>query len=317
MKRVFAVSSILVLAGCPIYSDDSYRTPASSSSSGSSGYSPICSSPQDCAYGTCSSSGTCSPQSCSAVGCVAPYRCVVESGVASCREGSVQTDAGKPDAPLFSGCRADSECTAKGAGAKCLSGECTAREDQCSDATQCRTGQQCVDGACTQSCSASIACPNGFSCDTAKGVCTGNSAPCASTASCASGNTCVEGRCVSKCGASPQAQCAAGLVCIDGGCTVDERPVFSCTTDGQLGTGAPGTCAVASICLRKSCYIACDPASADACKTADQFNQCKQVTTASGPHDVCGSTSNLGGECDIAASKLCAGSQVCIDGFCR
>ena len=98
-----------------------------------------------------------------------------------------------------------------------------------------------------------------------------------------------------------------------GGCTPDEKPVFTCAKDG-----AQDACQAGSICLRHSCYIACDAdAGADACKSADTFNVCKAVTTASGSHSVCGSATNLGSECDPTQNKACASPLVCIDGFCR
>lgn len=310
MTRWFGLSA-LFLAGCPIYGDDGYVTPRPYGSA-------TCSSPDQCATGSvCDVTGTCRVGGCDVHGCVSPYQCVVENGSATCKVDAPppSRDAGT-DAKPFSGCRSDAECTAsKGAGAKCLSGECASVDNQCTDATQCRGAQQCVEGSCTPSCSTTVACPTGYACDTAKGVCTLNPQSCTSSASCGNGKACVESRCVPSC--TDASQCSGGLLCVDGGCVPDERPVFSCSQDGQVGTGAAGACAVGSICLRKSCYISCDPLAADACKSADAFNQCKKVTTSSGEHDVCGSTSNLGSECDLSASKPCSGSLICIDGYCR
>lgn len=107
--------------------------------------------------------------------------------------------------------------------------------------------------------------------------------------------------------------CAAGLLCIDGGCVPDEKPVFVCATDG-----VKDACQQGSICLRHSCYIGCDAdAGADACKSADNFNVCKEVTTSSGAHSVCGSSTNLGTDCDPTLGKNCASPLICIDGYCR
>jgi hypothetical protein len=314
MKRWLGIS-MLFLAGCPIYSDDGYVTPIPPKPV------PQCGAPTDCASGqVCDPGGVCRNGGCDVYGCVSPYQCVVESGAAVCKQGvpAPKPDAGPgtPDAKPFTGCRSDQECvTSKGAGAKCLSGECASLEDQCSDATQCRSGEQCVEGSCTRSCSATLPCPTGYGCDLAKGVCTETPKPCTTGAQCP-GQACVEGRCVSGCAAQAPA-CSGGLVCVNNGCVVDERPTFSCATDGQVGDGTPGKCANGSICLRKSCYISCDPAVADSCKNADKFNQCKSVTTTSGEHYVCGSTANLGSECDLAAAKPCSGTLVCIDGYCR
>ncbi|MFO0665832.1 MAG: hypothetical protein U0174_17905 [Polyangiaceae bacterium] len=310
----------LFLAGCPIFGNDRYYDDNSSGGS-SSGNTRRCTAPSQCGTGeVCASNGVCMSGSCDTLGCVSPYSCVVEQGVASCKiptvtDAGVKTDA-KADADSgFSGCRKDSECTALGAGAKCLTGTCTARPDQCSDATQCRSAEQCVDGVCTPSCNASKPCPTGFACDLTKGVCTGNPSPCGNGPACSAGTTCVQEHCVAPCVAGA---CQNGLVCVDGGCFPEQRPIFSCTVDGEVGTGGAGKCAIGSICLRRSCYIACTPSDPDACKNADQFDQCKEVTTSSGPHNVCGSSTNLGSECDPASGKACTdGTKICIDGFCR
>ena len=186
-----------------------------------------------------------------------------------------------------------------------------APQDQCVDATQCPGEAQCVVGACTPSCSANKPCPTGYACDDAKGVCTNNPTPCTSSAQCTGGKTCVQEHCVDPCG--PGGTCGAGLKCIDGGCTPDQQPVFTCKTDG-----VQDSCQAGSICLRHSCYIGCSAdAGADACKNADEFNQCKPVTTSSGTHHVCGSTDNLGTECDPTQNKNCASPLICIDGYCK
>jgi hypothetical protein len=119
----------------------------------------------------------------------------------------------------------------------------------------------------------------------------------------------VQQHCVDACAAG---SCGTGLTCEDGGCVPDQRPVFICSTDG-----VQDNCQAGSICLRHSCYIACGDAGADACKSADRFNQCKTVTTSSGPHNVCGSTDNLGTDCDPTQGKNCSAGAICIDGYCK
>jgi hypothetical protein len=165
-----------------------------------------------------------------------------------------------------------------------------------------------VQGACTAKCSATKKCPTGYECDP-KGVCTTNPSPCTTSAQCTGGKACVQEHCVDPCGAG--GTCNNGLKCVDGGCTPDQRPVFTCKSDG-----IQDNCAAGSICIRHSCYIGCSAdAGADQCKTSDQFNQCKPVTTSSGTYSVCGSTSNLGNEC--APDRPCAVPLICIDGYCR
>lgn len=312
MKRIFSVlvfgAGAVILGGCPIYSGD-----------GNGGNPPVCqgpncapvptncTAPSDCPSGyTCGSDSLCHAGDCSQWSCLSGYTCKVSGGAATCQP------SGGPDSG-FQGCTSDAACSSLGAGAKCLNGTCVAPADQCSDATQCNNGEQCVQGVCTPTCSASSNnCPVGYTCDVSKGVCTGNSNPCTDSSMCGGGTVCVEQHCVNPCGAGNT--CAAGLVCVDGGCIPDQKPQFVCATEGKQDA-----CASGSLCLHHNCYIACD-ASADAgtqCKAADKFNVCKQVNTGSGTYDVCGSTSNLGNDCDPTIGKNCAGGLICIDGFCR
>jgi hypothetical protein len=279
-----------------------YTDGGPSSSSGQS-----CTKPSDCGAGSnCGADNKCHTGDCSTTGCPSSFVCKLASdagGVPACTP--VAGGAG-----TISSCKSDKDCPSP-AGSKCLTGTCVAPQDQCADATQCAGGGQCVQGACTPSCSPSKPCPTGYGCDTGKGVCTGNPTPCTSSTQCGGGKVCVEEHCVEPCGAG--GTCGAGLKCVDGGCTPDQQPVFTCKVDGQQDDCQPG-----SVCLRHSCYIACSAdAGADSCKQADQFNQCKTVTTASGTHHVCGSTANLGTECDPTVAKNCTSPLICIDGYCK
>lgn len=339
---------VAVLAGCPIYADDhsqrvcvggqcyscgdsyyssdctgftcetstdcpsGYACDTSGQCSASTDASTgSCTKPADCAAGsTCGADDACHSGTCAASGCPTGYVCKLDTnsnGVPACAaSGSV------PGGGITSTCKSDTDCMADAtAGSKCLTGSCVTPADQCADATQCGNGYQCVNGACTPACNASVTCPTGYACDTAKGVCTVNPTTCSSSSQCNGGTVCVDQHCVTACNAD--ATCASGLVCVDGGCTPDERPIFTCATDG-----AQDACQAGSICLRHSCYIGCNAdAGATACKAADNFNVCKTVTTSSGVHDVCGSATNLGTECDPTQAKNCASPLICIDGYCK
>lgn len=352
---LFGLGSALLL-GCPIYpedrdhrvcvSGDCYRCPDSfySPSCGTwhcdgsedcpSGYtcnssnvckftdgtpnttppSGACAKPSDCASGlTCGQDNKCHTGDCSQSGCPSGLVCALPSGsngVPSCVAVIGTPDGGGGST---SACKNDNDCAnaPNPAGSRCLTGKCVAPADQCADATQCAGGSQCVQGACTPACGPAKTCPTGYACDTTKNVCTGQTTTCTSSSQCTGGNVCVQEHCVAPCGAG--GTCDAGLKCVDGGCTPDQQPLFTCSADG-----AQGECQSGSICLRHSCYIGCDSdAGADACKAADQFNVCKSVTTASGAHSVCGSTNNLGSECDPTQNKGCPSQLVCIDGFCK
>jgi hypothetical protein len=293
MKRILSfgvVAALGVLMGCPIYGgDDSHTRPD----------------------GDCTTNG-----------CPDGYSCTISDGVASCVANN-GVDSGPPDSGPhpYSGCFADTDCTADGGtGAKCLAGQtsggaadiqCTSASNQCADETQCTSGN-CVQGVCTPACSATNPCPTGFACDS-NNECTINASPCAVPGgSCSVGGSngiCVEQHCVSTCTTS--STCGNGLECVNGGCMPVQQPVFTCTTEGQQAE-----CANGSICLRHNCYISC-AVDANACATADQFNICKSVTTSSGTYQVCGSSTTLGSDCDPTVGKNCPNSGVCIDGYCH
>lgn len=265
-----------------------------------------CTKPSDCAAGNCGADNKCHAGDCSTTGCPSSFTCKLASGS---NGAPVCVPIGGDGGGITSTCKSDKDCPTP-AGSKCLTGTCVAPPDQCVDATQCPGGAQCVQGSCTPSCNQNTPCPTGYACDNAKGVCTSNPTPCTTSDQC-NGKVCVDEHCVDPCG--PGGTCAAGLKCVDGGCTPDEKPVFTCASDGQQDNCKPG-----SICIRHSCYIGCTAdAGVDACKNADQFNQCKAVSTSTGTYNVCGSANNLGSECDPTQGKNCAAPLICIDGYCK
>ncbi len=281
-----------------------------------------CTQPGDCSAGeNCGSDGQCHVGDCSNSGCPSGLQCKLSNGTLQCvgtptRDGGTTSDSGHDSA--VTGCQSDLECVSTGAGAKCLDGTCVKPADQCFDGTQCPANNQCVAGVCTPACDGTHACPTGYSCDT-KGVCTGNPTPCGSgNQVCGGGTVCVEQHCVTPCGVGNSCT-GAGLVCVNGGCIPDQKPQFICGADGTLGNGMAGNCAVGSLCLHHSCYIGCTPDDAGgtgSCRAADKFNLCKSVTTSSGSFNVCGSSTNLGTDCDLTQGRNCT-TGVCIDGYCR
>lgn len=344
---LFGLGAAAVLAGCPIYSDnsgrcDGYYSDCNSGTQCSSDFDcptgtvcgasnycvstqPVgeggtrCTKPSDCPTGqNCGSDLTCHLGDCTNTQCPTGYTCKLSGGTVQC-VGNGADGGFSEGGPPFTGCHNDAECSASGAGSKCLNGTCVKPADQCSDATQCPANELCVGGVCTPACDATHPCPTGYTCDTANGVCSGNTTPCgAGGTTCPASLTCVDQHCVTPCG-QPGNTCPSGLVCVDGGCIPNQIPNFVCGTEGQPGDGKSGNCAVGSLCLHHNCYIACSPdAGTDACKTADKFNVCKQVTTSTGTYSVCGSTSNLGSQCDPTTGKQCPSStNVCVDGFCK
>jgi hypothetical protein len=258
-----------------------------------------CGNPDDCGEGeTCASDGTCLPGECDELGCVFGYVCDDTSAPPVC----------SPENPAA--CGQDADCADIGAGYKCVSGTCTAPEDQCFDQTQCQSGQVCADGKCTDGCTADDDCSAGWQCDVDKGICSIPTQPCQITSDCASsGLVCVDGACVPK---SPDGTCDDGFVWVENGCIPNQSPTFVCAQDGTQDA-----CASGSICLHHSCYISCETPNESACDALPTFDQCKTVTTTSGAHDVCGSADNLGGECDPTSGLECPVGSICIDGFCK
>jgi hypothetical protein len=213
-------------------------------------------------------------------------------------------------------CNADSQC-APASGSKCIDGLCTAQSQLCSDATQClAAGESCADGVCLPTCSTGGApCPAGYECDYNRHVCAVNPGACTTTSDCKGGAVCVETRCVAPCAsAEAGSQCPAGQVCVNGGCIPDQGARFTCQNDGNVGTLA-STCDPTSICLHGDCYPMCD---SDGGACAGPGEACKSVTIPKGTYFVCGTSSNLGSECNPAVGNYCdPGAKLCIDGYCR
>jgi hypothetical protein len=358
MKRLFSIAllgvSAALLAGCPVYGGDDSSGPtpegacpgdsywtcnntggcwcesvgydAGLPSNGVDATVPTsCTRPGDCPAGyTCGAAGECELGDCSVTGCVSGYVCELENGTLQCvgETPPPPVDAGPPDTGFDSGvaCQSNADCPT---GDLCLDGTCVPPGNQCYDGTQCPTGDKCVAGACTPACQTStdggvVSCPTGYACTdiddaSSSGVCTGNPTPCESNPTvCPTGTVCSQDHCVSPCGSGDS--CPSGEVCIQGGCVPNQLPNFECTTDG-----VEDNCAVGSICLHHSCYIACNPdGGASSCQSADQFNECKPVTASGSTYYVCGSSTNLGNECDPTDGQECSNSAaVCIDGFCH
>jgi len=264
-----------------------------------------CANPDDCAVGeTCAPDGTCKAGSCDQLmsagdqlGCIYGFICVSDGATSGCQHEN-------PAA-----CGADVDCAGFGPGYLCVSGICTAPADQCFDQTQCAAGSKCVAGKCSSACGTAT-CPASYTCSTEHGLCSIPAKPCAITNDCGGPDAvCVDGACVPR---SDGPNCATGTVWVENGCIPSQSPEFVCNQDG-----VQDVCAEGSVCLHHSCYISCEGANANACvNQTPSLNQCKTVTTVSGSHKVCGSSENLGNECDPL--RPCEGpGKMCIDGFCK
>lgn len=258
-----------------------------------------CGNPGDCGQGlVCAPDGTCKAGDCIKLGCVYGFQC----------DGPSKTcEAINPAT-----CGADADCAAQGAGFACVDGLCTSPADQCWDQGQCPVGDKCAAGKCVKKCANDAECGGGFGCEVSLGICSAITQPCALTNDCASAAlVCVGGACI---GRSNQGSCAdAGTVWVENGCLPDQKATFNCS-----GDGIKDSCAAGSICLHHGCYISCE-ANPAICANVPGLSLCKSVTTASGVHPVCGSSQNLGSDCDPTANppKTCDQGKVCIDGYCK
>jgi hypothetical protein len=267
---------------------------------GGSGPDPVyCGNPDDCSLAEhCGPNDTCEPGDCAIEGCIFGFICDMDQPIPTC----VAEDP--------AACAEDFDCIDDGIGYACVSGVCTAPADQCFDQTQCDSGSVCADGKCTPSCADGASCNESFSCTSGVELCTTPVAQCGITDDCGGPSlVCVDGACVPR---ADDGVCPAGLVWVENGCIPNQSALFVCAADGEQGV-----CAAGSICLHHSCYISCETPNETACAGLPDFDECKQVTTTSGDHAVCGSAENLGNECDPTAELLCGPGEICVDGYCN
>jgi hypothetical protein len=257
-----------------------------------------CGNPDDCGPAEfCAPDGTCQPGDCSFDGCIDGFFCNT-----------------LPESPVCdrldsNGCGEDADCNTAD-GYLCVSGQCTAPADLCTDQTQCASGSVCAEGKCVPSCAGGGACPSDFTCTSPLELCNGAVTACTITDDCGGfDSVCVDGACVAR---SLDGTCPTGFAWVDNGCIPDQAAAFLCAIDGSQDA-----CAAGSICLHHSCYISCEAPNETACDALVTFDQCKSVTTPSGTHAVCGSADNLGSECDPTAGSVCTTGFICVDGFCK
>ncbi|APR85931.1 Tryptophan synthase alpha chain [Minicystis rosea] len=273
---------------------------------GGSNTAVYCGKPSDCAAGEiCGKDGTCKPGPCDATNlCIYGYTCGTDGTCQSVTPNACDSDADCSNGDL---------CIAGGDG---KGGVCTPPGNQCFDSSQCGVSQVCVAGKCTLGCSSNADCGGVYKCDTSLGVCAAPVKTCTITNDCGSATeVCVAGGCVPR---SDGGTCTdAGNVWTENGCIPNQGATFTCANDGELGaTGVSGKCSTGSICLHHSCWISCDAPNQTACDNQPALNMCNAATSTSGTYNVCGGQ-KLGNECDPTAAVMCAGTKVCIDGFCK
>jgi hypothetical protein len=195
--------------------------------------------PDDCGPAEfCAPDGTCQPGDCSFDGCIDGFFCNT-----------------LPESPVCdrldsNGCGEDADCNTAD-GYLCVSGQCTAPADLCTDQTQCASGSVCAEGKCVPSCAGGGACPSDFTCTSPLELCNGAVTACTITDDCGGfDSVCVDGACVAR---SLDGTCPTGFAWVDNGCIPDQAAAFLCAIDGSQDA-----CAAGSICLHHSCYISCE-----------------------------------------------------------
>ena len=254
-----------------------------------------CGAPSDCApTETCAADGMCHGGDCTVNSCINQFQCSATPQGFACVHGA------------SGACSVDTQCRTT---ERCIDGACSPLADLCVDRTQCASGELCVAGRCITSCSSDPECAAGFACRLALGVCDAPLRACAITSDCADPNSvCVAGGCVPRCHAL--GACGQGNgVCVDNGCVPSVKAERQCDSDTSCGEGR--------VCVRHHCYVSCESPSDAACANLPASPICKAITVGGASRRICGTTQNLGSECDPAEGKSCPAGGICIDGFCR
>jgi hypothetical protein len=214
---------------------------------------------------------------------------------ALCVQGTCQT-CGGTSGPCP--CAANSECASDQV---CSAGACVAKSAVCRYASDCGTGESCVDGKCEKPCSDDAACGANAAC--AKGFCEPKPPPsgaCTSDAQC-SGATpkCLAGKCAAPC--TGDVECGSGQYCNQGACSIDTRPKLLCTATDK------SACSASQSCVDGYCKYTCQ--SDDACRLIDaRIGYC-------GVDHVCRTPAEAKPQC--TSQSDCATGQSCVDNTCK
>ena len=251
--------------------------------SGATALVTYCGAPNDCApTETCAADGMCHDGDCTVHSCINQFQCAATPQGLACVHGA------------SGACSVDTQCRTT---ERCIDGACSPLADLCVDRTQCASGELCVAGRCVTSCSSDPECAPGFACRLALGVCDAPLRACAITSDCADPNSvCVAGACVPRCHAL--GACGQGTgVCVDNGCVPSVKAERQCDTDTSCGEGR--------VCVRHHCYVSCESPSDAACANLPASPICKAITVGGASRRICGTTQNLGSECDPTEGKGC------------
>jgi hypothetical protein len=244
-----------VVAGCPIFGNETSSSQACVGDTCGSGFPAGCHQPSDCLQNeTCGADGQCHTGDCTSAGCVGGLSCVVnpDTHTATCQETSSSssgTGAGG------TGGGTSSSSTGTGAGGS--------KPVYCGHPADCAVGETCTsDGTCKAGDCNANPCIFGYDCQ-ADGTCKSpNAAACDVDADCSAvaGSICIAGHKGGGTCTQPsdqcfdQSQCDSGDKCVGGRCTVgcvansECRDGFACDTTLKACVKAVKGCTITNDC---------------------------------------------------------------------
>jgi hypothetical protein len=302
LSALFTLPLVMLLGGCPVWGSDN---------SSGGGTTDSCRTHGDCDVGTyCDGSGRCVASNT----CASDVQCTLSQNC-DFRDTCVPDVAGA--------CRYDADCESTDV---CIEGFC--REvgvETCQFDLECATNN-CVDNACTPTCSSTSQCGSGQVCNNLTGRCEVNATECDTSSQCSGNEHCVDRRCLPDCESSScsDAQDTCGD---DHFCRPSWEQAGFCSSNTQCAPGS--TCDIPTGVCRIVCTAAsplvtgysggsCGGsfATADcACQSADaQFPTCG-ITSSAGDDDFCRTAGEQMSDCQTRSD--CASNQHCVDGACE
>jgi hypothetical protein len=259
MKRLSLLGFVglftTLLAGCPLYNDDSPFAGCNPKKEDCSDPTPGCNNDTDCGVNeTCGDDGECHVGDCTIWGCVAGYECVVGDDLTATCEPSSSTTSG-------SGGASTSGSSTGGSTGVGGTGGSGGTPVWCGNPSDCATGETCApDGTCQVGECTQIGCIYGYACSstgmTGGFACTPEDpAACGTNSDCStSGYACVSGKCTAPADQCfDQTQCAGGNKCVSGKCTPACTTNADCPSSYDCDTGL-GICTIPA----KTCTITND-----------------------------------------------------------
>lgn len=254
----FAGVLATLLAGCPIYDDNSPGGCVGEGCGNTSSNPSGCASSEDCGTNeTCGSDGFCHTGDCTIWGCAGGLSCVVaDDQTASCQQGGAGGSGGGGSGKIYCGnpkdCAANETCAPDGT---CTAGACDL--DVGGGSTLgCIYGYVCNADGTAPVCERSNPAGCGVDADCAaagadylcvSGICTSPADQCFDQTQCIADSKCVQGKCTPS--------CDAGITCpdvyaCDSNLGICSTPTKVCTITNDCG--GPDTVCVAGACVPRS-----------------------------------------------------------------